>query len=136
MAMVKFYVGTLDRYKAIAEKDPNGIYVLEDAGKIFKGTKDITSQVTFVKDHTIDAPAKLFEGKILIKDYTDADGERRCINVYIGDESNTPKRILPEILTDTREGAQLEDDKLAVGSVTNMYVIVETLAKAGKVIKP
>lgn len=27
-------------------------------------------------------------------------------------------------------------DKLAVGSVTNMYVIVETLAKAGKVIKP
>ena len=27
-------------------------------------------------------------------------------------------------------------DKLAVGSVTNMYTIVETLAKAGKVIKP
>lgn len=27
-------------------------------------------------------------------------------------------------------------DKLSVGSVTNMYVIVETLAKAGKVIKP
>lgn len=27
-------------------------------------------------------------------------------------------------------------DKLAVGSVTNMYNIVETLAKAGKVIKP
>ena len=27
-------------------------------------------------------------------------------------------------------------DKLAVGGVTNMYVIVETLAKAAKVIKP
>ncbi len=27
-------------------------------------------------------------------------------------------------------------DKLAVGSVTNMYEIVETLAKAGKVVKP
>ena len=27
-------------------------------------------------------------------------------------------------------------DKLAVGGVTNMYAIVETLANAGKVIKP
>ena len=27
-------------------------------------------------------------------------------------------------------------DKLSVGTVTNMYEIVETLAKAGKVIKP
>ena len=27
-------------------------------------------------------------------------------------------------------------DKLAVGSVTNMYVIVESMAKAGKVIRP
>ena len=27
-------------------------------------------------------------------------------------------------------------DKLAIGGVTNMYVIVETLAKAAKVIKP
>ncbi len=27
-------------------------------------------------------------------------------------------------------------DQLAVGSVTNMYEIVETLAKAGKVVKP
>ena len=27
-------------------------------------------------------------------------------------------------------------DKLAVGSVTNMYSIVETLAGAGKIIKP
>ena len=27
-------------------------------------------------------------------------------------------------------------DKLAVGAVTNMYTIVETLAGAGKVIKP
>ena len=27
-------------------------------------------------------------------------------------------------------------DKLAVGTVTNMYSIVETLAKAGKILKP
>ena len=27
-------------------------------------------------------------------------------------------------------------DKLAVGSVTNMYVIAETLSKAGRVIRP
>lgn len=135
MAQVKFYVGTLARYKAIAEKDPNGIYVLEDAGKIFRGTNDITTQVTFVNDHTIDAPAKLFEGKILVKDYTDADGERRCINVYMGDESNTPKRILPEILTDTREGAQLEDDKLAVGRIIKKFVndsLADTSEKANK----
>ena len=43
MATVKFSVGTLAKYKALEAKDANTLYFIEDAGKIFKGDKELAS---------------------------------------------------------------------------------------------
>ena len=46
---INFRATTYSSFKSLSSKDTNTLYVLTDAGKIYKGTKDITSDVSLIE---------------------------------------------------------------------------------------
>ena len=66
MAQINFRAGSLAGYLAIANKDANTLYFVEDAKKIYKGEVDMTEAVRVV-DAFAEAPgADIVEGKLYI----------------------------------------------------------------------
>lgn len=65
MSRVNFVVGSYQKYAALETKDANTLYFLEDVGKIFKGSSDVTSDVFFV-DSLESAFDTAVEGKLYI----------------------------------------------------------------------
>lgn len=94
MANVKFYAGTLAKYQALQTKDANTLYFIEDAGKIYKGGTDVTSDTAVVTA----VPAALVEGKVNFVKVT-ANG-KTMYDVYVGDASNKPVKAIPGAVDD------------------------------------
>lgn len=94
MANVKFYAGTLAKYQALGTKDANTLYFIEDAGKIFKGETDVTSDTKVVDV----VPGSLAEGKVNFVKVTAND--KIMYDVYVGDAANTPVKALPGTVDD------------------------------------
>lgn len=78
MATVKFSVGTLAKYKALQAKDANTLYFIEDAGKIFKGDKELASDTQVLAA----APQTLIEGKVAFVK-VESNG-KTMYDVYVG----------------------------------------------------
>ena len=66
MAMINFRAGMWAGFKALAAKDENTLYFIEDAKKIYKGSVDMTEAIRVV-DAFDDVPGEdIVEGKIYI----------------------------------------------------------------------
>lgn len=94
MATAKFYVGTLAKYKALEQKDANGLYFIEDAGRIYRGENDMTSDVFYVES----VPQDLKENKIAVVKVT-ANG-KTMHDVYVGDANGKPVKAVPGSVDD------------------------------------
>lgn len=95
MATVKFYSGTLAKYNALTSKDSNALYIIEDAGAIYKGTTNVTSDVSFLTA----VPTELKANKIAIVSVT--ANNKTMYDMYIGNSSNVPVKVQPGTVDDS-----------------------------------
>ena len=93
MATVKFFAGTLEQYQGLAAKDANSLYIIEDAGRIYKGDKNVTSDTSLVTA----VPESLAPDKVAIVQVT-ADTET-VYDIYVGNASSVPVKVQPGVVT-------------------------------------
>ena len=93
MATVKFFAGTLEQYTGLESKDANSLYIIEDAGRIYKGDKNVTSDTSLVTS----VPDTLAPDKVAIVQVT-ADTET-VYDIYVGNASSVPVKVQPGVVT-------------------------------------
>lgn len=93
MATVKFFAGTLEQYTGLKSKDANSLYIIEDAGRIYKGDKNVTSDTSLVTS----VPDTLAPDKVAIVQVT-ADTET-VYDIYVGNASSVPVKVQPGVVT-------------------------------------
>ena len=113
---VKFFTGTQQSYNGLAEKDTNAIYFIEDTGKIYKGNKDLTSDVTLMDA----VPGTLNANKVAIVKVT--ANETTVYDVYVGDAGNKPVKVIPGNVSDA---SAFENDS-TFGSYTATVSAIKT----------
>ena len=97
MATVKFFAGTLEQYNQLESKDANSLYVIEDAGRIYKGDKNVTGDTSLVTS----VPDTLQADKVAIVK-VDASGQT-MYDIYVGDSSNAPVKVQPGVVSDSSD---------------------------------
>ena len=97
MATVKFFAGTLEKYNQLQSKDANSLYVIEDAGRIYKGDKNVTGDTSLVTE----VPETLQADKVAIVK-VDASGQT-MYDIYVGDSSNAPVKVQPGVVSDSND---------------------------------
>ena len=93
MATVKFFAGTLEQYTGLEAKDANSLYIIEDAGRIYKGDKNVTSDTSLVTS----VPDTLAPDKVAIVQVS-ADTET-VYDIYVGNASSVPVKVQPGVVT-------------------------------------
>lgn len=116
MATVKFFAGTLEQYTGLAAKDANSLYIIEDAGRIYKGDKNVTSDTSLVAE----VPDTLAPDKVAIVKIT--AGTQTVYDIYVGDSSSVPVKVQPGVITD---GSLFADDG-TYGSYTATVSAIKT----------
>lgn len=116
MATVKFFAGTLEQYNGLAAKDANSLYIIEDAGRIYKGDKNVTSDTSLVAE----VPDTLAPDKVAIVKIT--AGTQTVYDIYVGDSSSVPVKVQPGVITD---GSLFADDS-TYGSYTATVSAIKT----------
>lgn len=125
---VNFYaVKSLDSYIALANKDVNTLYFIEDSMQIFKGEIDVTASVVFV-NAPIDA-ANAFEGKLYV------DTANLIVQVK-GEGADVMTTLLPGYITDGTDYAQADGTKLATFGYIKSYIatVVEGITSGSTLI--
>ena len=112
MAQVKFFTATKAKYDALVTKDENALYIVTDAGAIYKGSHNVTSDVSVAEV----APQSLTEGKVQFVKVT-ANG-KVMYDVYVGGKGNTVIKAMPGSV----------DDKAAFGDAATFGAYVPTVA--------
>lgn len=112
MAQVKFYTATAAKYKALQTKDENALYIVTDAGAIYKGSHNVTSDVSVSEV----VPQSLTEGKVQFVKVTAND--KVMYDVYVGGAGNTVVKALPGSV----------DDKAAFADAATFGTYVPTVA--------
>lgn len=92
---VKFFAGTKANFDVLESKDANSLYIIEDAGAIYKGDKNVTSDVSLVTT----VPQSLVKDKIAIVQVS-ASG-KTLYDLYIGGAANTPIKVHPGVVDDS-----------------------------------
>ena len=93
MATVKFFAGTLEQYTGLAAKDANSLYIIEDAGRIYKGDKNVTSDTSLVTS----VPDSLQADKVAIVQVSASD--QTMYDIYVGNASNVPVKVQPGVVS-------------------------------------
>lgn len=93
MATVKFFAGTLEQYTGLAAKDANSLYIIEDAGRIYKGDKNVTSDTSLVTS----VPDTLQADKVAIVQVNASD--QTMYDIYVGNASNVPVKVQPGVVS-------------------------------------
>ena len=112
MAQVKFFTATKAKYDALVTKDENALYIVTDAGAIYKGSHNVTSDVSVAEV----VPQALTEGKVQFVKVT-ADS-KVMYDVYVGGKGNTVIKAMPGSV----------DDKAAFGDAATFGAYVPTVA--------
>lgn len=94
MATVKYFAGTLAQYQGLGTKDPDSLYVIEDAGRIYKGDKNVTGDTSLVDS----VPETLAPDKVAIVT-VNASG-KTMYDIYVGNASSTPVKVQPGVVDD------------------------------------
>ena len=97
---VKFFAGTKANFDVLESKDANSLYIIEDAGAIYKGDKNVTSDVSLVTT----VPQSLVKDKIAIVQVS-ASG-KTLYDLYIGGAANTPIKVHPGVVDDSAAFAE------------------------------
>ena len=116
MATVKFFAGTLEQYNGLAAKDANSLYIIEDAGRIYKGDKNVTGDTSLVTS----VPDSLAPDKVAVVKIT--AGTQTVYDIYVGDSSSVPVKVHPGVITD---GSLFADDS-TYGSYTATVSAIKT----------
>ena len=116
MATVKFFAGTLAQYTELESKDANSLYVIEDAGRIYKGDKNVTGDTSLVTS----VPDTLQADKVAIVQVS-ASG-KTMYDIYVGNTSNVPVKVQPGVVSD---GTAFDDDG-TFGSYTATVSAIKT----------
>ena len=93
MATVKFFAGTLEQYTGLGVKDANSLYIIEDAGRIYKGDKNVTGDTSLVTS----VPDTLQADKIAIVQVSASD--QTMYDIYVGNASNVPVKVQPGVVS-------------------------------------
>ena len=112
MAQVKFFTATKAKYDALQTKDENALYIVTDAGAIYKGSHNVTSDVSVAEV----VPQALTEGKVQFVKVT--AGSKVMYDVYVGGKGNTVIKAMPGSV----------DDKAAFGDAATFGAYVPTVA--------
>ena len=112
MAQVKFFTATKAKYEALETKDENALYIVTDAGAIYKGSHNVTSDVSVAEV----VPQTLTEGKVQFVKVT--AGSKVMYDVYVGGRGNTVIKAMPGSV----------DDKAAFGDAATFGAYVPTVA--------
>lgn len=112
MAQVKFFTATKAKYEALETKDENALYIVTDAGAIYKGSHNVTSDVSVAEV----VPQALTEGKVQFVKVT--AGSKVMYDVYVGGKGNTVIKAMPGSV----------DDKAAFGDAATFGAYVPTVA--------
>lgn len=112
MAQVKFFTATKAKYDALEIKDENALYIVTDAGAIYKGSHNVTSDVSVAEV----VPQSLTEGKVQFVKVT-ANG-KVMYDVYVGGKGNTVIKAMPGSV----------DDKAAFSDTSTFGTYVPTVA--------
>lgn len=123
MAQVKFYTATKAKYDALQTKDENALYIVTDAGAIFKGSHNVTSDVSVA---TV-APATLTEGKVQFVKVT--AGGKTMYDVYVGGAGNAAIKALPGSVDDKAAFADTATFGAYIPTVTAVKNFVEDSLK-------
>ena len=116
MATVKFFAGTLEQYTGLSAKDANSLYIIEDAGRIYKGDKNVTSDTSLVAE----VPNTLAPDKVAIVKVT--AGTQTVYDIYVGDSSSVPVKVQPGVIND---GSLFANDS-TYGSYTATVSAIKT----------
>lgn len=116
MATVKFFAGTLEQYNGLSAKDANSLYIIEDAGRIYKGDKNVTSDTSLVDE----VPDTLAPDKVAIVKVS--AGTQTVYDIYVGDASSVPVKVQPGVIND---GSLFADDG-TYGSYTATVSAIKT----------
>lgn len=119
-SVIKFYSTTQAKYDALETKDSASLYFIEDTGKIYKGSVDMTSDVSLVSL----APTTLTPGKVQIVKVT--AGSNEMYDVYIGDSTGTAVKVQPGVVNDSTA----LDDTDTYGAYVPSVSAVATWVKA------
>ena len=119
MATVKFFASTLEQYNQLEGKDANSLYVIEDAGRIYKGDKNVTGDTSLVTS----VPDTLQADKVAIVK-VDASGQT-MYDIYVGDSSNAPVKVQPGDVSDSSDF----DNEGIFGSYTATVSAIKTFVK-------
>lgn len=106
--IVGFETKTYSAYKALTQKDEDVLYFITDAGKIFKGTTDVTESV--VKVETFPAAANAIDSKFYVGPAPTASAAGYEIRIKNGDAWET---IRPGYYTDGANWASAESGQFA-----------------------
>ena len=112
MAQVRFFTATKARYDALQTKDENALYIVTDAGAIYKGSRNVTSDVSVAEV----APQSLTQGKVQFVKVTAND--KVMYDVYVGGAGGTVIKAMPGSV----------DDKTAFGDAATFGAYVPTVA--------
>lgn len=115
---INFSSMTYSAFKSLSSKDSNTLYVITDAGKIYKGSLDVTSAVALIDtEATIPEASDAFPGTIYVAKDTFA--------IKILDTSTEELVTLsPGYVTDGTHWAEATDD----GKLVTLKVVKEKLA--------
>lgn len=116
MATVKFFAGNLEQYNGLTVKDANSLYIIEDAGRIYKGDKNVTSDTSLVTS----VPDTLQADKVAIVQVTASD--QTMYDIYVGNASNVPVKVQPGVVSDA---ADFDNDS-TFGSYTATVSAIKT----------
>lgn len=116
MATVKFFAGTLAQYTQLESKDANSLYVIEDAGRIYKGEKNVTGDTSLVTS----VPDTLQADKVAIVQVS-ASGQT-MYDIYVGNASNVPVKVQPGVVSDATDF----DNDSTFGSYTATVSAIKT----------
>lgn len=116
MATVKFFAGNLEQYNGLAVKDANSLYIIEDAGRIYKGDKNVTSDTSLVTS----VPDTLQADKVAIVQVSASS--QTMYDIYVGNASNVPVKVQPGVVSDA---ADFDNDS-TFGSYTATVSAIKT----------
>lgn len=112
MAQVKFFTATKAKYDALETKNENALYIITDAGAIYKGSHNVTSDVSVAEV----VPQSLTEGKVQFVKVTARS--KVMYDVYVGGKDNAVIKAMPGSV----------DDKAAFGDAATFGAYVPTVA--------